>query len=522
MKPFHSARRNLSLALLALRSVLHRVRPRSSSRDGLIRSMGKMGGFPQKIGQLLATTRLATSDRAFEALSDGAGHLDDGTFTDLANRYWPVSARPFSSVVRTLERESHGASLAQVKRAGLADGSSVAIKVKYPDIEYSIRTDLRAVGVMLKPLESRRQKDPASRYKALFAKELEKELDYARELEQIQWFRSRLGSDPTVSIPRPLPEFCSDRVLVTEWASGGPVRSTLDWPYPARCQAAQGLVRLAMRCLFSWGRLHGDLNPGNLRFHLNRDGSPTVSVLDFGAVYDLEEREKNAWINLVDLGRSASIDAESALEQFAAIGFDRDHLAPMKARLPDICRCLAHPFREGKAIDTREWRLARDLAQALGDDRMRFRQAAPARFVLFIRSIQGLLHHLDALRARANWTVALDEALGRDTQASLDDEASAVPVFADASPQLPDLHLSVHRDGIQTVAVTLPNASLDDLELLVPDSVFHSPDLIKRVAEEARANRAHARELLNHLEEGLQVRIWLGSEIVNALESRLH
>ncbi len=96
------------------------------------------------------------------------------------------------------------ASLGQVHRATLHDGTQVACKLQYPDMASTVEADLRQLRLgmsVYKRLESAIQLDDI--YDEL-ADRLREELDYRREAAQMRLYGIMLAGDELVSVPEPV------------------------------------------------------------------------------------------------------------------------------------------------------------------------------------------------------------------------------------------------------------------------------------------------------------------------------
>ena len=93
------------------------------------------------------------------------------------------------------------ASLGQVHRATLHDGTLVAVKVQYPGVAETVRQDLRNVRALVTALTAlvrdvmRQDFDREEVVRELEAR-LEEELDYVREAANVERFRTLFASDP--------------------------------------------------------------------------------------------------------------------------------------------------------------------------------------------------------------------------------------------------------------------------------------------------------------------------------------
>jgi len=175
------------------------------------------------------------------------------------------------------------ASLGQVHRATLVDGTPVAVKVQYPGIGASIKSDIRMLRVMLQTIglgaDLLPRKELMDRVMDEVAHKLAEELDYEHEAAALAWFRERTTL-PGIVIPRPIPSHSSERVLTMErldgmhldqWLATSPSQEQRD-------RVGQLLFDWFWYSLFELGRIHADPHQGN--FLVMRDGQ--VGLLDFG------------------------------------------------------------------------------------------------------------------------------------------------------------------------------------------------------------------------------------------------
>jgi ubiquinone biosynthesis protein len=207
---------------------------------------------------------------------------------------------PFE-VFRDIDPEARGAaSIAQVHRAKLQDGTPVVLKVRRPGVREKIDADLRLLRRVAELIES--EMPEARRYRPAeiaeqFAKSLEREADFATETRNIERFAQNFAGDPHIVIPRIYPQWTSDVLLVQEHVEGIPATD------PPGVQAA-GLDRkvLAARGVDAFlkmilidGFFHADPHPGNV-FYLpgNR-----IVIIDFGMVGRLSPQRRRQVIDLL-------------------------------------------------------------------------------------------------------------------------------------------------------------------------------------------------------------------------------
>lgn len=176
------------------------------------------------------------------------------------------------------------ASIGQVHFARLRSGESVVVKVLHLGIEEKVNVDmeiLTGLAALAEGLPEFRDYRP-SLMAAEFQRTMRRELDFGRELRNIEQFAANFRNDPTVCIPKVYPELSSRRVLVME-----AIRGTKFSDAEGRKALPLDTEELARRCaaiylkmIFDHGFYHCDPHPGNLL--AMRDGR--IGLLDFGMV----------------------------------------------------------------------------------------------------------------------------------------------------------------------------------------------------------------------------------------------
>jgi ubiquinone biosynthesis protein len=205
------------------------------------------------------------------------------------------------------------ASIAQVHRATLKDGTPVVVKIRRPGIEGVIRADLRILEHAAKLLESEipdsRRYDPVQ-IVSQFRRSLNRELDLAKEARNIDQFARNFADDPLVKVPRVYWEFTNDRVNVQEQIIGTAGVSSdklhasgLD----PKLLAARG-ADAVLRMVLEHGYFHADPHPGNVLFLPGN----RIGLIDFGMVGMLTNARRN---QIVDLLHALTRKDEQALMQ---------------------------------------------------------------------------------------------------------------------------------------------------------------------------------------------------------------
>jgi predicted unusual protein kinase regulating ubiquinone biosynthesis (AarF/ABC1/UbiB family) len=228
--------------------------------------------------------------------------------------------RPIEQVFKSFEETPlASASLAQVHAAVLHDGSEVAVKVQYPDIEDIVRTDLANMRRACKIYE---RIDPQPLELAPLIEELAThigfELDFEREAKSANRVRKLFENNRRVLVPRIYPEFSSKRVLTMQKLSGIKItekQRILDAGLKPR-EVLQDLMHIFVHMIMADGFFQADPHPGNLM--VTPDGS--IIVLDFGLSKELPD---GFGLGMFELMFSMMTLNESAMiRAFKELGFE--------------------------------------------------------------------------------------------------------------------------------------------------------------------------------------------------------
>ncbi len=216
-----------------------------------------------------------------------------------------VITQEFGDTVQTIYAEFEdkhiaAASLGQVHRAVLHSGEVVAVKVLRPGIEKIIEIDLaafRGVIWMLKVFTKWEKYADFDDIYAEFGATLREELDYRRELANLERFRANFQDDPLISVPAVYSEYSRQRVLTMEFVDGYKVndRAGLLAAGLEPETVAGTLVDAYLKQALIHGFYHADPHPGNL--FVRPDGG--IIFIDFGMVGRITEANKRSVRKLI-------------------------------------------------------------------------------------------------------------------------------------------------------------------------------------------------------------------------------
>ena len=192
------------------------------------------------------------------------------------------------------------ASLGQVHRGTLRDGRPVAIKVQRPDIRERITGDLDALNEIAVFVDE--HTELGRRYGMAgmldeFRRSLLRELDYLREAQNLSVFRENMREFERISIPAPIMDYTTSRVLTMEWVPG---QKVTDIP-PVRLIELDGaaladvLFEAYLKQILVDGIFHADPHPGNV-FVTDDD---KVALIDLGMVGYVTETMQEKLLKLL-------------------------------------------------------------------------------------------------------------------------------------------------------------------------------------------------------------------------------
>ena len=293
------------------------------------RAMEALGPTFVKLGQLLAT-RVDLFEpewiAEFSRLQDSAHTATyEGIHQQLTE---DLGAAPETVFAAFDPEPLAAASMAQVYRARLEDGTEVVVKVRRPGIRLTVEADLRWMARLAELAESESPELRAFQPREVvrqFTQSLRRELDFAsecRNAERIaQNFATYTGfngdsvpkakvvgapaqgvappapQEPIIVIPRVFWQWTSERVCVQEFIAGisGRQLERVDQAGLDRQVLARRGAQAVLKMIVEDGFFHADPHPGNV-FYLpgNR-----IAFIDFGMVGRLSEARRDQLMRLL-------------------------------------------------------------------------------------------------------------------------------------------------------------------------------------------------------------------------------
>ena len=277
-------------------------------------ALEQMGPTFVKLGQVLATRVDLFAPEWIAEFEKLQNSVPPVPFADvLPEMMLALGGRSPQDVFVDLEERAHAAaSIAQVHRARLSDGTPVVLKVRRPAIRAKIEADLRILAALATVAQAElpelKRFQPVEMV-AQFGKSLAREMDLAVEARSQERFARNFANEDTIVIPKVYWEFTGASMNVQQFIDGVPgndlelvERAGLD-----RKILAQRGAGAVLKMILVDGFFHADPHPGNV-FYLpgNR-----LCLIDFGMVGRLSNERRDQIVDL--LGALARRDDEGMM-----------------------------------------------------------------------------------------------------------------------------------------------------------------------------------------------------------------
>ncbi|KAF8963204.1 hypothetical protein BGZ46_001024 [Entomortierella lignicola] len=256
------------------------------------------GGLYIKLGQGIATNASVLPPcylTTLRVLYDDASSVDYTTVEQIIRK---ELGKDISEVFSSFSKlPVAAASIAQVHKARLHDGTVVAVKVQKPEIKYQIEWDLRAYRMLTNVYEYIFDL-PMSFAVDYTTKHLRQETDFLNEVRNSEMCHAFLQTDSKlksmVHVPKVFKELSTKRVMVAEWVDGcrATDKEAIQDMGLNTTKVMETVVDVFAHQIFVSGFVHCDPHPGNIlvRRHPDNPRRHQLLLLDHG-LYVRESEE---------------------------------------------------------------------------------------------------------------------------------------------------------------------------------------------------------------------------------------
>jgi len=208
--------------------------------------------------------------------------------------------KDIEDIFKSLEKEPiASASISQVHKATLKDGSKVAVKIQRPDVREIMEADVEIMFYVAKLLEKHipnlKKFNPIKIIEE-FWRWTEKELDFKKEAINAKRFARNFYKSDIVKIPKIYDKFVTGKILVMEFIDGFELHNVKE--AKRRNINLKPFIEEGFKAIltqvFVHGFFHADPHPGNI--FITKDKK--IAFVDFGIVGHFDEDLKSKSIDI--------------------------------------------------------------------------------------------------------------------------------------------------------------------------------------------------------------------------------
>jgi predicted unusual protein kinase regulating ubiquinone biosynthesis (AarF/ABC1/UbiB family) len=359
------------------------------------------------------------------------------------------------------------ASIGQVHKAQLKDGTVVAIKIQYPKVKSTITSQLNllrvaVIGSKISKI-SRWNFDIDSHIKTIQVR-LHEELDYHHELKNLIEYST---NNPKNNI-RPFTQYSSSLVLTQSWIEGiGLDLVKKKWTVGNKKTVANQIVEQYFEQVFITGFFQGDNNLTN--FIVIKDPIETRWI-DFGNwIHSTKELRQSLFTLIYKTTHKQEINF---LGNFQTLGFDLQKLKYFQNLLPSLLEILFDPFLLDRPFDMSTWKLDERVNHLLGENKWWFRSSGDSSFLELMKSFFGLIKVIESIGVNINW---YQHFMKITPFFNLNELEQDIPNIQNTIPQVTalakQLVIQIFKDSKEHIKIELPAGSFFDLENLIPEDI---------------------------------------------------
>ncbi|GIU19721.1 MULTISPECIES: AarF/ABC1/UbiB kinase family protein [unclassified Shewanella] len=372
----------------------------AAMKVGQMLSMDSGELMPKELSELLARLR---SDAKVMPHKQLLNILKQNWGDDWLSPFSHFELRPFAA-----------ASIGQVHKAILANGTPLAIKIQYPGISDSIDSDIDNIATLLRVAKLVPKNVQFDRLLNEAKKQLHLEANYQAELNMLERYNDLMANEQSFIIPKAYPNLSSASILVMSFVDAQSIESVATLNQAVRNSVATELLRLFFRELFEFKLIQTDANFANFQY---QQETARIVLLDFGATREIPCDLSANYLQLM----TAAIDNHRELMEQAAqqIGFfQTDISAQQKSLILDIFHQACEPLRASTPYDFGSSTLAKRIKMAgmeMSTDADKWH--TPPVDALFIhRKLAGIYLLLSRLNARVDAKSIFDEVTSSISQ----------------------------------------------------------------------------------------------------------
>jgi predicted unusual protein kinase regulating ubiquinone biosynthesis (AarF/ABC1/UbiB family) len=382
--------------------------------SALTAALGGLKGPIMKVAQLLATIPEALPPEYIEQLTKLQSQAPPMGWAFVKRRMQAELGADWQQRFADFEHQpAAAASLGQVHRAKAFDGSGLACKLQYADMESAVEADIRQLEILF---AIRRRFDPAIDTSEIIKEigaRVREELDYRREAKHVALYRDMLSDVDLIRVPQVWPKLSTGRLLTLDWLEGSKLLDHKDAALAVRNRLATAMFTAWWFPFIRIGVIHGDPHLGNYSVFFEKGKPAGINLMDYGCIRIFPPKFVGGVVDLYNGLRTG--DDSLVVHAYETWGFKK-----LSRELIDTLNIWAR-FIYGPLLDDRVRTIADGVKPAEYGRRQAFqvhralKQKGPVRvpreFVFMDRAAIGLGSVFLHLRAELNFHRLFNEAI---------------------------------------------------------------------------------------------------------------
>src|SRR5207253_2662521 len=251
----------------------------------LAAALGGLKGPIMKVAQLMATIPDALPPEYAAELMKLQSEAPPMGWAFVKRRMGAELGAEWQKKFKSFEHHpAAAASLGQVHRAQALDGTALACKLQYPDMQSAVEADLQQLEWLF---AIRRRMDPAidtTEIAVEIGARMREELDYRREAKHVELYRSLLDGIHSIRVPRAWPELSTGRLLTLDWLEGRRLLEFTKADLASRNRLATAMFTAWWFPFSRFGVIHGDPHLGNYTVFAEHGAPGGINLLDYGCI----------------------------------------------------------------------------------------------------------------------------------------------------------------------------------------------------------------------------------------------
>jgi predicted unusual protein kinase regulating ubiquinone biosynthesis (AarF/ABC1/UbiB family) len=253
----------------------------AANADDIYKTLSQLKGSALKVAQMLSMDKNILPTEYSQKFTQAQYSAPPLSYPLVVKTFQKAFGKSPSEVFDTFSQNSiAAASIGQVHKASIGN-EIFAVKVQYPGVAESIKSDLKMVKPFAATILQINQKE-LDHYVEEVETMLLSETDYALELRRSIELSEACQHIEGVFFPKYYPQYSSDRILTMQWIEGKHLDEFLKTnpSQEIRNKIGQTLWDFYDHQFHNLKTIHADPHPGNFLFQ--PDGK--VGIIDFGCV----------------------------------------------------------------------------------------------------------------------------------------------------------------------------------------------------------------------------------------------